>query len=124
MRGAQNNMSVIIVFANGRDWLKANWVFRQLAQDVSNRYSNDGELCKALEVAQALGGLDLKNMEDDLRGRIIGALRAVALDIISGAIAGWRLHEPKEHAMYCEAVSELAELIEGQPNISASSEDC
>jgi hypothetical protein len=72
MRGAQNKMSVIIVFANGRDWLKANWVFRQLAQDVSNRYRNDGELCKALEVAQALGGLDLKNMGDDLRGRIIG----------------------------------------------------
>ena len=125
LSGHENcKMSVIIVFANGRDWFKANWVFRQLAQDISNRYRNDGELCKALEVAQALGCLDLKNMGDDLRGRIVGALRAVALDIISGAIAGWRPLEPKEHAMYCEAVSELAELIEGQPNISASSEDC
>jgi hypothetical protein len=26
-------MSVIIVFPNGTDWFKANWVFQQLAQD-------------------------------------------------------------------------------------------
>jgi hypothetical protein len=44
-------MSVIIVFPDGRDWFKANWVFRQLAQDVSDRYSSDAEVCKAVEVA-------------------------------------------------------------------------
>jgi hypothetical protein len=114
-------MSVIIVLPNGTDWVKANWVFRQLAQDVFNRYGNDAELCKALEEAEALGGFDLNKMGDDLRRRAMGALKAVALDTISGAVPGWRPHDPREHAMYCEAVSELAEMIEGQSNISASS---
>jgi hypothetical protein len=114
-------MSVIIVLPNGTDWVKANWVFRQIAQDVFNRYGNDEELCKALEEAEVLGGFDLKKMGDDLRRRAMGALKAVALDTISGAVPGWRPHDPREHAMYCEAVSELAEMIKGQSNISASS---
>src|SRR4029077_18495932 len=59
-------------------------------QDVSDRYSNDAELCKTLEVAEALGTLDLKEMDDGLRRRIMGALRAVAMDTIEGTIAGWR----------------------------------
>ena len=42
-------MSVIIVFPDGTDWFKANWVFRQLAQDVSDHYSSDAEVCKAVE---------------------------------------------------------------------------
>jgi hypothetical protein len=112
-------MSVIIVFPHGRDWFKANWVFRQLAQDVSDRYSNDAELCKTLEVAEALGTLDLKEMDDGLRRRIMGALRAVAMDTIEGTIAGWRPHDAKEHALYCEAVSELAKCLKGQDNIGA-----
>ena len=60
-------MSVIIVFPDGTDWFKANSAFRQLAQDVSNRYSSDAELCKAVEEAEALGALDLKKMNDGLR---------------------------------------------------------
>jgi hypothetical protein len=102
-------MSVIIVFPNGTDWFKANWIFRQLAQDVSNRYMNDADLCRSIEVAQALGSLNLKEMADGLRGRMVEALRAVALDTISGAIAGWRPNDPTEHAMYCEAISEFSE---------------
>jgi hypothetical protein len=107
-------MSVIIVFPNGRDWFKANWVFRQLAQDITTRHSNDAELCKVFEVAEALGGLDLKQMDDGQRKRVMEAMRHVALDTVSGAIGGWRPNDPKEHAMYCDAVSELAKLIEDQ----------
>ena len=33
---------------------------------------------------------------------------------ISGAIAGWRPHDQRGHAMYCDALSELANLIEKQ----------
>ena len=44
-------MSVIIVFPNGTDWFRANWVFRQLAGDVSVHYRNDDSVCKALESA-------------------------------------------------------------------------
>ena len=73
-------MSLIIVFPDGTDWFKANWVFRQLAQDVSDRYSSDAAVCKAVEVAEALGALDLKKMNDGLRGRVMEALTAVAMD--------------------------------------------
>ena len=114
-------MSVIIVFPDGTDWFKANWVFRQLARDVSDRYGSDAELCKAVEAAEALGALDLKKMDDGLRGRVMKALTSVALDTIKGSIAGWRPNDAKEHAMYCEAVSELAKLLRGQSNIGASS---
>ena len=43
-------MSVIIVFPDGTDWFKANWVFRQLAHDVSDRYSSDAEVCNTMDV--------------------------------------------------------------------------
>jgi hypothetical protein len=114
-------MSVIIVFPDGADWFKANWVFRQLAQDVSERYGSDAEVCKAVEAAEALGALDLKKMSDGLRKRVMEALSAVAMDTLEGTIAGWRPHDAKEHALYCEAVSELSKSLKGQDNIGASS---
>jgi hypothetical protein len=114
-------MSVIIVFPDGTDWFKANWVFRQLARDVSDRYSSDAEVCKAVEVAEAIGALDLKEMNDGLRRRVMEALTTVATDTIKGIIAGWRPHNEKEHALYCEAISELTKCLEGRNNIGASS---
>lgn len=113
-------MSGIIVLPDGTDWFKANWVFRQLAQDVSERYGSDTEICKAMEVAEALGALDLKKMNDGLRKRVMEALTAVAMDTIGGSIAGWRPHDAKEHSLYCEAVSELAKCLKTQDNIGAS----
>jgi hypothetical protein len=107
-------MSVVIVFPSGTDWFKANWVFRQLAQDVSSRYRNDAGICKPLELAQAVGSLDLKGMDVELRSKVMEAIRTVAAETISGAIDGWRPHDQKEHEMYCEALSELAKLIEHQ----------
>jgi predicted RNA-binding Zn ribbon-like protein len=114
-------MSVIIVFPDGTDWFKANWVFRKLAQDVSDRYTSDAEVRKAVEVAEALRALDLKKMSDGLRIRVIEALTTVARDTIKGIIAGWRPHDAKEHALYCEAVSELAKCLKHQDNTGASS---
>lgn len=114
-------MSVIIVFPDGTDWFKANWVFQQLAQDVAGLYSSDAEVCKAVEIAEAIGALDLKNMNERLRRRVMQALSTVAIDTIKGTIAGWRPHDPKEHALYCEAVSELAKCLEGQEPIAAPS---
>jgi hypothetical protein len=113
-------MSVLIVFPNGSDWFKANWVFRQLAQDVSDRYGSDAEVCKAVDAAEALGILDLKKMENGLCRRVMEALSVVATDTINGSIAGWRPHDAKEHAVYCEAVSELTKRLEGKGAIDAS----
>ena len=114
-------MSVIVVFPDGTDWFKANWVFRQLADDVSDRYKSDAEIREALEVAQALGTLDLKAMNDGLRKRVMEALTAVAMDTIKGIIAGWRPDDPEEHELSCDAVSELAKCLAGKNNIGASS---
>jgi len=106
-------MSVIIVFPDGTDWFRANWVFRQLAQDVSDRYSSDSEVCRALAVAKAVGALDLEKMNDGLRRRVMAALTTVAMGTTQGTVAGCKPHDEKEHALYCEAVSELAKCLKG-----------
>jgi hypothetical protein len=109
-------MSVIIVFPNGTDWFRANWVFRQLAGDVSVHYRNDDSVCKALESAEALGSLDLKDMDEELCRKVMQAIRTVAEETISGTIEGWRPHDEGGHAMYREALSELAKLIKQHQN--------
>jgi len=114
-------MSVIIVFPDGTDWFKANWVFQQLAHDISDRYSGDAEVCQAVELAKAFGALDLKKMKEGLRRRVMEALMVVATDTIEGTITGWRPHDAREHALYCEAVSELAKSLRDQDNSAASS---
>ena len=86
-------MSVIIVFPNGTDWFRANWVFRQLAGDVSVRYRNDDSVCKALESAEALGSLDFKDMDEELCRKVMQAIKTVAEETISGTIEGWRPHD-------------------------------
>jgi len=101
-------MSVLIKFPNGTDWFKANWVFRQLAKGVSDRYSGDVDVCKAMKMAEAIGTLDMQQMNEGLRGKVMEALSVVAKATIEGSISGLRPHDPKEHALYCEAVSELA----------------
>lgn len=105
---------VIIAFPNGEDWFKANWVFRQLAEDVSQRNRNDNDVCKELELAQAYGLLDLRTMDTDLRRKMMQAIKTVVDDTISGTIEGWRPQDKPGHAMYCEALTELAKLIEQQ----------
>ncbi len=112
-------MSVIIVFPNGTDWFKANWVFRQLVQDVSSHYRNDDDVCKALELARAFGSLDLKKMDEHLRYKVMQAIKAVAQETINGAIEGWRPHDQKDRAMYCEARSELVKLIQQQQDVAS-----
>ena len=109
-------MSVIILLPNGKDWFKANWVFRQLAEDVSNRYRNDDGVCKTLELAQAFGSLDMEIMDEGLRCKVMHAVKTVAEETVSGTIEGWRPDDKRAHAMYCEALSELAKLIEQQQN--------
>ena len=112
-------MSVVIVLPNGTDWFKANWVFRQLAQDVSSRYQTLADVCKALELAQAVGSLDLKGMDEKLCSNVMEAIKTVAEETISGAIDGWRPHDPRDHAMYCEALGELAKPSRYQRTIWA-----
>jgi len=107
-------MSVSVVFPNGTEWFKANWVFRQIVEDVSARYQNDEGIRTALELAQALGSLDLKQMDGHMRDKVMHAIRTIAKETVSGTIKGWRPGHQSEHAIYCEALSELAQLIDQQ----------
>ena len=117
-------MSVIILLPNGKDWFKANWVFRQLAEDVSNRYRNDDGVCKTLELAQAFGSLDMEIMDEGLRRKVMHAVKTVAEETVSGTIEGWRPDDKRAHAMYCEAMSELAKLIEQQQMRGSTKTHC
>ena len=108
------SMSISIVFPNGTEWFKANWVFRQIVEDVSARYQNDEGIRTALELARALGSLDLKQMDGHLRHKVMQAIRTIAEETASGTIKGWRPDDQREHAKYCEALSELAQLIRQQ----------
>jgi len=79
-----------------------------------DRYRNDDGIRKMLESAQAFGSLDLKRMDEQLRSNVMQALTTVAEETISGAIDGWRPHDQKDHALYCEALSELVSRIQQQ----------
>jgi len=106
-------MSVVISFPSGEDWFKANWVFRQLADDVVRRHP-DADILGALEEAQAFNHLDFRTLESGLSARLMSAIRAVAYDTVQGTIEGWRPEDPTGHSMYCDAMSELVSRIDGQ----------
>lgn len=107
-------MSVIIVFPNGTDWFKANWVFRQLAEDVSKSYPLDTEVNAEMEKAQAIGALFLNEMEKSLVSKVTDSLRTVAQDTLDGKIDGWRAEDECGHRMYLESLTELLNLLQQQ----------
>jgi hypothetical protein len=53
----------------------------------------DPEVCNAIELGQTFWCSDLKKMDDELGGRIMEALVAVATDTLKRTIAGWRPHD-------------------------------
>ena len=105
---------VIITLRNGDDWYKANWVFRQLAEDVVETYPQDVELKFLMEQAEAVGGLSLDSMEEDRASKTLQAIRKVAEETIKGRIPGWKRKRPDDEAgqrMYLKSLAELLELI-------------
>ena len=106
-------MSVSISFPSGVGWFKANWVFRQLANDVMRRYS-DEDIKQILDETQWVGGLDFTKMEPVLSSKLMTATRVVAQDTVDGRIEGWRPEDHHGHEMYCEALSELIAMIDQQ----------
>jgi hypothetical protein len=110
-------MSVIIVFPSGADWFKANWVFRQLVEDVSKYCGSDSDVNKELEAAQALGALFLDRMDGPVSSRIAESLRAVAQDTLDGRIDGWKKADEREHQIYLECLAELLSLLKQQQGV-------
>jgi hypothetical protein len=109
---------VNIVFQDGADWFNPNWVFRQLSSDIIESLPGDAELHHAMEKAAAFGLLPLDSTEPVLASRIVRALRTVAERTVDGRIPGWRRTRPADedgHRMYLEAVTELLDIIQRQP---------
>lgn len=105
---------VIIKLRNGLDWYNANWVYRQLAEDVISAFPDDKDLKLTLEKGQAFGMLSLDNAEPSSAEAVINAIKKVARDIAQGRISGWKgkkLADAKGQSMYLEAISELLDLI-------------
>jgi len=105
---------VIIRFRDGVDWFKANWVFRQLAEDTIAAFPQDGDLQFIMMQAQALGALFLDSMDTDAASATTRAIRKVAEGTIQGTIQGWRLTRPEDgvgQQMYLKSISELLDLI-------------
>ena len=108
---------VIISFKDGADWAKANWVFRQLAEDVVSRCPTDAEIVKEMKQAQAIGALLLDQMDLQIRIRLIQAMKVIANDTLAGRIRGWPpvdKNDPDGHRIYVSAIGELLELLKTQ----------
>jgi len=116
MAGAEFLM-VIIKFKDGTDWFKANWVFRQLAEDTMAAFPNDNALGLVLEKAQAFGALFLDSMEANAATSTLEALRKVAEETIQGKIQGWKGKRPEDkegQQMYLESITELLGFLRKQ----------
>ena len=115
---------IIITFPNGADWYKANWVFRQLVEDVVKMFPADTDLRFLMEQADALGGLSLDSMDDNVASGVMEAVKVVAETTLQGQIPGWQGKKPTDadgQHMYVEALSELLDVIGRQP-VSRSNE--
>ena len=105
---------VIIRFPNGNEWFRANWIFRQLAEDVVEMFPDDDELKYSMVESAALGALFLDGMEQSVASRIVRAIRTVAERTIEGSIQGWNRTRPMDkegQRMYMEGMSELLDIL-------------
>ncbi len=111
---------IIVEFTDGIDWYKANWAFRQLAEDTFARFPDDNELHSVLEMAHAFNCLDFKvrlKENKELAARTLAALRTVAEETLKGSIHGLKgKHSSDENRqqLYLQSLKELIILIEKQ----------
>jgi hypothetical protein len=111
---------VIIRLPSGADWYKANWAFRQLAEDIRRRFTEDKAVAHEFEKAQAMGALFLDDIDKDLGKRVVVALKTVAEETIGGKIGGWKRTHPADEAgqrMYLEALAELLSLLKAEDDV-------
>ena len=105
---------VIIKFHDGVDWFKANWIFRQLAEDIVAAFPQDGDLKTVLEQAEALGALFLDSMPATAAAETIKAIKQVAEESLQEKIPGWKKTRPEDNEgqqMYLRSMSELLDVI-------------
>jgi hypothetical protein len=105
---------VIIRFRNRSEWFKANWVFRQIATDVTLMAPHDTELKSIMDKAQAFGLLAFDSMEKNAAVRTLDAIRNVAEKTLEGQIPGWhggRDGKDNGQRIYLDSLEELLNLM-------------
>lgn len=105
---------IIIKFKDGTDWFKANWIFKQLAEDVIAIFPNDRNLRSVMERAQAVGGVFFDSMEADVAAATVKAIKKVAEDTVQGRIQGWSATRPEDkdgQRMYFDSINELLRIL-------------
>ena len=105
---------VIIHFQNGAGWYNANWVFRQLADDVCLAFSEAKAINIEMQKAQAFGALFIDTLDKEIAPRVLRALKTVAELTVDGKIEGWKRSRPDDkegQKSYLEAMSELVTLL-------------
>jgi hypothetical protein len=108
---------ILIHFPDGTEWFKANWVFRQVLEDVVKTFPDDAELKSALEQAAALGGLFLDSTDLVSAARILRCIRTVTERTVGGQLQGWAGTRPTDtdgQHLYLEAISELLAAVDKQ----------
>jgi hypothetical protein len=79
-------MSGVISFSENPDeiWLVAGWAFRQIFEDISAQESDDAEMMKEFEIAEALNGLHVDKLAPSLKLRTTNSIKRTASDILAG----------------------------------------
>jgi hypothetical protein len=104
---------MIIVFPDGSDWDRANWVFRRFAEDILETVPDDPELREELEKAQAFGTLFLDKMEPDLQRRVMEIMKDVAMLTMAEA-RKWMVDQRGDEVVlqYVSSILELLNMLE------------
>jgi hypothetical protein len=101
---------MLIIFPDQRDWYKANWAFRQLAQDIEQYCSPTPQASALLETSQMYGTLRLDELAEPLRSEAMRLLASVSGRTLKGEIPGWTKDGGGE-LQYRQALSELLQLV-------------
>ncbi len=79
-------MAVIVFHDPEQEWFAAGWAFRQILDDVMDRYPDDLEMERKFVQSQALGGLILTLLPPDFANRIAERICRVTVGILNGSI--------------------------------------
>jgi hypothetical protein len=97
-------------------WYVPGWAFRQILDDIIQRYANDKELVERLELAKMYSGLILYRLAPSLADRIEAAIRDVVSGILAGIIPSGITEQPygdqRTVQEYMESLEDLMRILQ------------
>jgi hypothetical protein len=105
---------MLIIFPDQRDWYKANWAFRQSAQDIEQYCSPSPQASALLETSRTCGTLRLDELAEPLRSEAMRLLASASGRTLKGEIPGW-IKDGDGELQYRQALSELLQLVSQEP---------